>query len=81
MLGTISNFPNRHHIFTNVFMLYCIYALDEYSVHVMPEVQEALLKKGYVYVGIGGGITGDIQINDTNTHAPFVACWDINFKS
>ena len=29
-----------------------------------------MLKKGYVYIGIGGGITGDIQINDTDIHAP-----------
>ena len=33
------------------------------SVHLLPEVKEALLKCGYVYVGIGGGITGDIQVN------------------
>ena len=36
----------------------------------MSEVKEALLKRGYVYIGIGGGITGDIQINDTDIHAP-----------
>ena len=68
MLATISNLPNRHHIFT--MKNYCIYVLDDYSVHIMPEVKAALLKKGYVYVGIGGGITGDIQINDTDIHAP-----------
>ena len=34
----------------------------------MPEVKQALLKKGYVLVVIGGGITGDIQINDTSCH-------------
>ena len=27
-----------------------------------------MFKKGYVLVIIGGGITGDIQINDTNCH-------------
>ena len=27
-----------------------------------------MFKKGYVLVVIGGGITGDIQINDTNCH-------------
>ena len=68
MLATISNLPNRHHIFT--MKHYCIYVLDDYSVHIMPEVKEALLKRGYVYIGIGGGITGDIQINDTDIHAP-----------
>ena len=49
---------------------YCIYVLDDYSVHIMPEVKEALLKRGYVCIGIGGGITGDIQINDTDIHSP-----------
>ena len=68
MLATISNLPNRHHIFT--MKHYCIYVLDDYSVHIMAEVKEALLKRGYVYIGIGGGITGDIQINDTDIHAP-----------
>ena len=34
----------------------------------MSEVRQALLKKGYVLVVIGGGITGDIQINDTSCH-------------
>ena len=42
---------------------YAIYVLDDYSVHLLHEVKEALLKHGYVYVGIGGGITGDIQVN------------------
>ena len=45
---------------------YAIYVLDDYSVHLIPEVRQALLKKGYVLVVIGGGITGDIQINDTS---------------
>ena len=44
--------------------------LDDYSVHLMPEVKAALLKRGYTLVGIGGGVTGDIQINDTDTHSP-----------
>ena len=42
---------------------YAIYVLDDYSVHLLQEVKEALMKRGYVYVGIGGGITGDIQVN------------------
>ena len=42
--------------------------LDDYSVHLMPEVRQALLKKGYVLIIIGGGVTGDIQINDTSCH-------------
>ena len=68
MLGTISNLPNRHNIFT--MKNYCIYVLDDYSVHIIPKVKEALLKRGYMYVGIRGGVTGDIQINDTGIHAP-----------
>ena len=66
MLATISNLPNRHHTLT--MKNYCIYALHDYSVHIMPEVKEALLKRGRVYVGIGGGVTADIQINDSDIH-------------
>ena len=44
--------------------------MDDYSVHLLPEIRQALLKKGYVLVGIGGGITGDVQINETDMHAP-----------
>ena len=69
MLATISNLPNRHHIFT--MKNCCIHVLDDYSVHIMPQVKDALLKRGYVYVGICGGVAGDIQINDTDIHAPF----------
>ena len=47
---------------------FAIYVLDDYSVHLMPEVRQALFKKGYVLVVIGGGITGDVQINDTDCH-------------
>ena len=36
----------------------------------MPEVKVALLKRGYILVGIGGDVTGDIQINDTDIHSP-----------
>ena len=47
---------------------FAIYVLDDYSVHLMPQVPQALFKKGYVLVVIGGGITGNIQINDKNCH-------------
>ena len=47
---------------------YTIYVSDGYSVHLMPEVRQALLKKGFALVVIEGGITGDIQINDTSCH-------------
>ena len=39
----------------------------------MPEIKAALLRKGYIFVGIGGGVTGDIQINDTDLHSPLKA--------
>lgn len=64
MLSTTANLPNRHNIFTHE--NYAVYVLDDYSVHIMPEIRAALLKKGYIFVGIGGGVTGDIQINDTD---------------
>ena len=69
MLGTISNLLNHHHIFYTM-KNGCIYAVDDYSVQIMPKVKEALLKRGYIYIRIGGGITGDIQINDIDIHAP-----------
>ena len=61
MLKAISHLPNRFNMLTP--KNYAIYVLDDYSVHLLPEVKEALLKRGCVYVGIGGGITGDIQVN------------------
>ena len=45
---------------------FAIYVLDDYFVHLMPEVRQALFKKGYALVIIGGGITGNIQISPTN---------------
>ena len=47
---------------------FAIYVLGDFSIHLMPDVRQALLKKGYVFIIIGGGITGDIQINVTNCH-------------
>ena len=43
--------------------------LDDYSVQIIPEIKEALPKRGYVHVIIGGGVTRDIQVNDTDLHA------------
>ena len=71
MLRMISNLPNRFKIFTP--KKCAIYVLDDYSVHLMPEIKEALLKRGYVPVIIGGGVTSDIQINDTDLHWPLKA--------
>ena len=45
MLSTIANPSNRYNIFTH--KNYAIYVLDKYSVHVMPEIKAALLKKGW----------------------------------
>ena len=42
---------------------HAVYVLNDYNVHLLSEVKEALLKRGYVYVGIGGSITGDIRVN------------------
>ena len=68
MLQTISNFPNKSNIFTPKNC--AVYVLDDYSVHLMPEVNEAFLKRGYVPIITGGGVTGDIQIIDTDIHRP-----------
>ena len=68
MLKTISNLPNKLNIFTP--KNYAVYVLDDYSVHLMPEFKEAFLKRGYVPIIIGGGVTGGIQINDTDIHRP-----------
>ena len=71
MLCTISNLPSRCNIFNS--KNYAIYVLDNYSVHLMPEIKAALPKRGYVPVIIGSGVTGDIQVNDTNLHSPLKA--------
>ena len=46
------------------------FTLDNYSVHCLPEVEQALYDKGYFLILIGGGITGDVQVNDTRYHNP-----------
>ena len=56
---TISNLPNRYNMFSE--KDFAIYVLDDYAVHLMPEVRQALYDRG-------GGITGDLQVNDTHTH-------------
>ena len=47
---------------------YTIYVLDDYSVHITSEVRQALLARGYILVCIGGGITGNIHVNNTHVH-------------
>ena len=50
--------PKKRHIFT----------LHNYLAHLVPEVEEPFLKNGYFLIVIGGGIIGDIQVNDTSYH-------------
>ena len=45
-----------------------IFTLNDYSAHLVAEVEEAFFKKGYFLIIIGGGITGDIQGSDTSYH-------------
>ena len=68
MVATISNLPNRYNHFT--IKNFGIYLLDDYSTHLMAEVKADLLKQGYILVGIGEGVTGNIQLNDTYIHSP-----------
>ena len=42
--------------------------LDDYFAHLPPEVESALFWKGYFHIHIGGGVTGDVQINGTTYH-------------
>ena len=74
----IDKLPNRSNMFTE--QSFAIYVLDDYYVHLMPEVRQAMFKKGYVLVIIGGGITDDIQINDTNCHRDLKKYWDLEMK-
>ena len=66
ILGVIDKLANQFNMFTK--QSFAIYVLDDYSVHLMLEGRQALFKKGYILVIIGGGITGDIQIIDKNCH-------------
>ena len=58
ILGMIVKLPNRLNMFTEQFFAICV--LDDYCVHLMPEVRQALFKKGYVLVIIDDDITGDV---------------------
>ncbi|KAI8490615.1 hypothetical protein Bbelb_318830 [Branchiostoma belcheri] len=66
--ASINTFPNLkvQHIFSMKHWGICI--LDDYSVHVTEEVRQALLARGYILVCMGGGITGDVQVNNTHLH-------------
>ena len=50
---------------------YSLYVLGNYSAHITDKVREVLLAKAYILDIIGGGITGDIQCNDTHVHHLF----------
>ena len=41
MLATIAILPTGHHIFA--MKSYCIYVLEDYSVHIMPQVKDVVL--------------------------------------
>ena len=45
-----------------------IFTPDDYSAHLVPEVEEAFFKKGYFLIIIEGRITGDIQMDDKSYH-------------
>ena len=66
LLKIIKKLPDRFNMST--VKGFAIYVLSDYVVHLMPENQEILFRKGYILVIIGGGIIGDIQINDTHCH-------------
>ena len=64
MLEAISHLPMRTSPFTSqTGQGYALFILDDYAVHLMQSVKEALLKRGYILVLIGGGITGDVQVS------------------
>ena len=50
LLVTINNLPNRFNIFNHAG--FAIYVLDDYAVHLQPELMKALWKRGYVLVVI-----------------------------
>lgn len=60
------NLPNRYSPFTP--KDFTIYVLDNYAVHLMPEVRKALYQRGCILVIMGGRITGFMQANDTDLH-------------
>ena len=61
---TIKNLPNRFNPFTQ--KGFTVYIIDDYAVHLMPEIRKALYERGYILILMGGGITGFIQANDTD---------------
>ena len=52
-----------------------IFTLDDYSAHLDKEVKDALYDQGYFLVILPGGITGDLQVNDTDLHHPLKSAY------
>lgn len=50
-----------------------IFLLDHYFIHLLDNVKKALYNKGYLLRIIPGGITCDVQRNDTDFHHPVKA--------
>lgn len=71
ILYTILNLSKRFIIFTT--NCYAVFVLDDYSMYIMLGIMEDLLKRGYTPVIIGGGVTGDKQVNSTDSHVPLKA--------
>ena len=70
MLKIIKNLPNRFNPFTQ--KGFAIYVLDDYAVHLMPEIRKTLYVRGYILILMGGGIAGFIPANDTDLHKTFI---------
>ena len=68
LLETIKHLSNRFNILSHA--NFAIYVLDDYAVHLMPEVRQGFWNRGYILVIIGGGITGFAQVIDTHLHKP-----------
>ena len=66
MLKITKNLPNHFNPFTQ--KGFAIYVIDDYAVHLMPEIRKALYERGCILILMGGGITGFIQANDTDLH-------------
>ena len=43
-----------------------VFTLDDYSAHLPKKVEDAFYKKGYFLIVIGGGITGDLLVNNAS---------------
>ena len=63
LLKFISTLVNQPVLFSHA--RYKISALDDYSVYSCPELKLTLYKNGYFLIVMGGGITCDLQVNDT----------------